>query len=265
MGKMIVTAHRYFPIDSYSDHTHIPSLDQEGGNQVITFHAKKTIEPGDDFSYKQFLTFKNKFINSCQRNRGGQFLGDMVEMDIPGLGERVVTIANNNGSLPWWARRKVFYILSVLSVSIFLRILFQTRSKRCNLDIVKKYFVYPLNRGRANEMDPGHGHGVHGVQGVQGVHGVQGVQGGQGGYEEYQPLGTVTTRPTEGTTSRWRSCTPSVETNGKRSQVPSRESWFPKSRCVAQTRVSSEGVTALVRWSRVAKSNKVAGLIHLSI
>merc|ERR1711911_176153 len=76
---------------------------------------------------------------------------------------------------------------------------------------------------------------------------------------------TVTTRPTEGTTSRWRSCTPSVETNGKRSQVPSRESWFPKSRCVAQTRASSEGVTAPVRWSRVAKSKKVAGLIHLSI
>merc|ERR1712158_13554 len=55
------------------------------------------------------------------------------------------------------------------------------------------------------------------------------------------------------------------ETNGKRSQVPSRESWFPKSRCVAQTRASSEGVTALVRWSRVAKSNKLAGLIPLSI
>ena len=119
--KMIVTAHRYFPIDSYSDHTHIPSLDQEGGKQVITFHAKKTIEPGDDFSYKQFLTFKTKFINSCQRNRGGQFLGDTVERDIPGLGERVVTIASNNGSLPWWARRKVFYVLSVLSASILLR------------------------------------------------------------------------------------------------------------------------------------------------
>ena len=119
--KMIVTAHRYFPIDSYSDETSLPCLDQEGNNQVSTFHVQKIVEPGDDFSHKQFTTFKTKFIGSCQRNRGGQFLEDTVEMDIPGLEDRVVTLSSNGASLPWWARRKVFYILSTLSASILLR------------------------------------------------------------------------------------------------------------------------------------------------
>ena len=119
--KMIVTAHRYFPIDSYSDETFLPSMDQEGTNQVTTFHVKKIVEPGDDFSHKQFITFKTKFIGSCQRNRGGQFLEDTVEVDIPGLEERVVTVSNSEAILPWWARRKVFYVLSMLSASIILR------------------------------------------------------------------------------------------------------------------------------------------------
>merc|ERR1711892_1155049 len=133
--KMIVSAHRYFPIDSFSD--------------------------------EQFVTFKTKFISSCQRNRGGQFLEDTVEMDIPGLEERVVTVNNLEGVLPWWARRKMFYVLSALSASIILRILFQTRSRRHNMVATKKYFLYPLDKGGGDEADPGRCHG---------------------GYEEYQPF-----------------------------------------------------------------------------
>jgi len=165
--KMIVSAHRYFPIDSFSDESLLPGMEEELNNRVTTFHIKKVVQPGDDFSHKQFVTFKTKFISSCQRNRGGQFLEDTVEMDIPGLEERVVTVNNIEGVLPWWARRKMFYVLSALSASIILRILFQTRSSRHNMVATKKYFLYPLNKGGGDEADPGRCHG---------------------GYEEYQPF-----------------------------------------------------------------------------
>eukprot|EP00090_Calanus_glacialis_P035136 TRINITY_DN60054_c0_g1_i1.p1 TRINITY_DN60054_c0_g1~~TRINITY_DN60054_c0_g1_i1.p1 ORF type:complete len:368 (-),score=91.90 TRINITY_DN60054_c0_g1_i1:196-1266(-) len=165
--KMIMTAHRYFSIDSFLDESSLPGMEGEGNNHVTTFHIKKVVLPGDDFSDKQFLTFKTKFISSCQRNRGGHFLEDTVEMDIPGLEDRVVTVSNSEALLPWWARRKLFYVLSALSASILLRILFQTRSRRHNMVVTKKYFVYPLNRGGGEEPDPGRGHA---------------------GYEEYQPF-----------------------------------------------------------------------------
>jgi len=163
--KMIVTAHRYFPIDSFSDESFLPDLEDVKTSCVTTFHVKKVVEPGDEFSHKQFLTFKTKFISSCQRNRGGQFLEDTVEMDIPGLEERVVTVNNKEGVLPWWASRKMFYLLSSLSASILLRIIFQLRSQRHHLVVTKKYFLLPLNK---EEVDPMHIH--HGV------------------YEEYQPF-----------------------------------------------------------------------------
>jgi len=163
--KMIVTAHRYFPIDTFSDESFLPDLEKTKRTSVTTFHIKKVVEPGDDYSDKQFIAFKNKFINNCQRNRGGQFLADTVEMDIPGLEERVVTVNNKEGVLPWWARRKMFYILSSFSASILLRIIFQMRSQRHHLVVTKKYFLFPTSR---EEVDP--------------------VLSHHGGYEEYQPF-----------------------------------------------------------------------------
>jgi len=167
--KMIVTAHRYFPIDGFEDESHpLPEENSESKSVVSTFHIKKIVEPGDDYSHKQFITFRTKFISSCQRNRGGQFVEDTVEMDIPGLEERIVTVNNNQGELPWWARRKVFYILSTLSFSIILRIVFLIRSRRNNITVLKKFFLYPMTRGLGGEeVDPVRSHA---------------------GYEEYQPF-----------------------------------------------------------------------------
>merc|ERR1712108_104049 len=78
--------------------------------------------------------------------------------------------------------------------------------------------------------------------------------------KENQPLNSNDTKTVEKeeTTSRWRSCTQSAEMNGQRSQVPLRGSWYQRSHCAAQTRESSEGVTALARLSRAGKSNKFA-------
>merc|ERR1719153_1644594 len=68
---------------------------------------------------------------------------------------------------------------------------------------------------------------------------------------------TKTTRQTEETTLRWPSCTRSAETSGLRSQVQLRANLYQRSRCVAQTRESSEGVTALVRGSLAPRSKKL--------
>merc|ERR1712198_343485 len=68
----------------------------------------------------------------------------------------------------------------------------------------------------------------------------------------------ATTRRTGETTLRWLSCTPSAEMNGQRSRAQLRGSWCQRSRCAAQTRASSEGVTARARLSRAGKSNKFA-------
>ena len=163
--KMIVTAHRYFPIDSFSDQSVLPDLEDKKNILMTTFHIEKMVEPGDEFSHNQFIAFKNKFITSCQRNRGGQFLADSVEMDIPGLEERVITINNKEGVLPWWGSRKMFFILSSLSASIILRIIFQIRSKHHHVVVTKKYFLFPLS---SEEVDP--------------------VIRDHGGYEEYQPF-----------------------------------------------------------------------------
>merc|ERR1712013_774914 len=61
--------------------------------------------------------------------------------------------------------------------------------------------------------------------------------------------GMTTIRRTEETTLRWPSCTRSAATSGLRSQVQLRANLYQRSRCAAQTRESSEGVTAQVRGS----------------
>merc|ERR1719431_1321103 len=65
--------------------------------------------------------------------------------------ERVMTVI---GSQPWWTQRKWFYILSCLSISIFLRMMFRTRSKEFSLLVDKKFFVDP-NIVRTYDFDTG--------------------------------------------------------------------------------------------------------------
>merc|ERR1712186_166755 len=52
-------------------------------------------------------------------------------------------------------------------------------------------------------------------------------------------------------------CTRSAETSGLRSQVQLRANLFQRSRCAAQTRESSEGVTAQVKGSLAPRSKKL--------
>ena len=118
---------RHFPFDSFVDNTLIPSTE---GSTITLFQMAKSITAGDAHSQDQFQQFQNRYTQA-NRHRD-QFVKLEVDLAVPGIveadrmilglfrgnAERVMTI---RGSQPWWTQRKWFYILSCLSISIFLR------------------------------------------------------------------------------------------------------------------------------------------------
>jgi len=141
---------RHFPFDSFTDNTLIPDTD---GATITLFQIGKSITPGDDYSQDQFQQFQNRYTQA-NRHRD-QFVKLEVDLAVPGIveadrkilglfraygGGNVMTI---RGSQPWWTQRKWFYILSCLSISIFLRIMFRIQSKEYSIMVDKKFFVDP--------------------------------------------------------------------------------------------------------------------------
>eukprot|EP00091_Calanus_sinicus_P024650 TRINITY_DN8965_c0_g1_i1.p1 TRINITY_DN8965_c0_g1~~TRINITY_DN8965_c0_g1_i1.p1 ORF type:complete len:222 (-),score=50.73 TRINITY_DN8965_c0_g1_i1:98-763(-) len=148
--KMIMTAHRYFSIDSFSDESSLPGMEEGGATMSQHFTSRR-------------LSYLEMISQTSSSSPSRQSLSAAVRGTVAASSWRT----RWRWTSPWWARRKLYYVLSALSVSILLRILFQTRSRRHNMVVTKKYFVYPLNRGGGEELDPGRGHA---------------------GYEEYQPF-----------------------------------------------------------------------------
>jgi len=127
---------RAFPIDSYTDETQIPSTKDSA---VTIFKVGFMITPGDPHSEQAFLEFKNRFINAnSYRDQG---MDHNVKESLYGfVDDDILTI---NGTTPWWAEAKWFYILSFLNASILLRILLRTRCTEKSICAVKKYYVNP--------------------------------------------------------------------------------------------------------------------------
>jgi len=140
---------KHFPIDSVVDNTLIPNTD---GSIITLFTMAKSITAGDPHTQDQFQQFQNRYTQA-NRHRD-QFVKLEVDLAVPGIveadrmvlglfradAERVMTI---RGEQPWWTDRKWFYILSCLSISIILRMMFRTRSKEFSLLVDKKFFVDP--------------------------------------------------------------------------------------------------------------------------
>ena len=118
---------RHFPFDSFVDNTLLPNTE---GSTINLFQMAKNITAGDAHTQEQFQQFQNRYTQA-NRHRD-QFVKLEVDLAVPGIVEadkmilglfrldadRVTTI---QGSQPWWTQKKWFYILSCLSISIFLR------------------------------------------------------------------------------------------------------------------------------------------------
>ena len=110
------------------------------------FQITKKVTAGDLYSQEQFQLYQSQYTEA-NRYRD-QFTRLEVKQELPEITEdRVMTV---NGPRPWWTKKKWFYILSCLSISIFQR-------------FVKKIGKYPrffklINLGHYFELNPRNAH-----------------------------------------------------------------------------------------------------------
>jgi len=146
--KVTFRERRLFKIDGFLDVSQTPS--RIDGNVVTLINFSKQVSPGDAFSQTAFNQFKNRYVAANQHRDTA--MNTPLEVIIPEIESQHIMIYS--GRPPWYASNIAFYILSILNISILLRIFMMAKSNVLSLLIHKKYFVDP-NIQRTYDFETG--------------------------------------------------------------------------------------------------------------
>jgi len=146
--KVTFRERRMFKIDGFLDVSQTPSMID--GDVVTLVNFSTRVSPGDAFSQTAFQQFKNRYVAANQHRDTA--MNTTIEVAIPEIeSEHIMTYSERP---PWYASNIAFYLLSILNMSILLRIFMVAKTDVLPLLIQKKYFVDP-NLQRTYDFDTG--------------------------------------------------------------------------------------------------------------